>query len=130
MSKASKKNRAQSSVATVAAPVAETPAVETPAPATVISAIVGDPIRSRTNRQTGTRINSYRPSQAGASWPVKCKAHETVRHYTSRKAGKLTVYTPASWCEGCAAILAEKQAAAKEKAAKSIAPAAEEVATA
>jgi hypothetical protein len=114
-------------VAVVETPVAEKVAATVPTQPK-LSTIGEDskPIRSRTNRQTGTRINSYAPSEPGASWIVTCTVHGTVKHYGSRKAGKATVYTPASWCDGCAAVLAEKQAAAKAKADEALAKAAAE----
>jgi hypothetical protein len=92
--------------------------------------------RSRVNRSTGVRINSYRPIAPGTTFVNICEAHGTVAHFNSRKEAKDAAYAPGgaipgheaaeAWCPGCAAILAERReaaAAAKAKAVEAATPA-------
>lgn len=91
-----------------------------------------DTLRSRKNRQTGTRINLWAPLPNGpngggtSTYVVQCQDHGTVvASHATRKAAKAIVYLPQHWCKGCADKVAEIQAAAKAKAeAKPAEPAA------
>lgn len=113
---------------TVAAPVAPaTPAVEAPKPPVALPATTLEQVknlatlRSRKNRQTGTRINLWGPIPSAPDKPgtstfvVQCQDHGTVvNSYTTRKAAKATVYLPQHWCDGCAKHVTDIQAKAAE----------------
>ena len=103
-------------------------------PATTLAQVAHTtPVRTRVNRQTGTRINLWAPLPNGqqgggtSTWVVQCQPHNVaVTTHTTRKAAKATVYLPAMWCAGCAAIVQAKQAAAAASAAQAAqAPAAQ-----
>ena len=135
------KDKAVSTVAAPAPVAAETKPAETkPAgqavllPPTTLEQVQGiTPLRSRKNRQTGTRINLWAPIINGpngggtGTFVVQCQDHGTVvNSFTTRKAAKATVYLPQHWCDGCAKHVAEIQRKAKESvAAAASAPAGE-----
>lgn len=99
-------------------------------PATTLAQVQAlAPVRSRTNRVTGTRINLWAPLAASANgngtgtYVVQCANHgQHTNHHTTRKAAKATVYQPQFWCAGCAAVVAAKQAAQAPQAPQAPAP--------
>ena len=130
------KDTTKSTVAAPAPVATETkPAEAKPAgqavvlPPTKLEQVQGiQPLRSRKNRQTGTRINLWAPLPNGPdgggteTFVVQCQDHGTVvNSFTTRKAAKATVYLPQHWCKGCEAHVAEIQRKAREAVAESIA---------